>query len=203
MYICVEGVDGCGKNVQADLLCQYFRDQGLDPLQVHEPDEGLPGGAELRRLLQMGADQEAYPGLFLANRMVLQAVKVVPALAAEQPVVSVRSFISSLVYQQQDQWPLPWLLDIHRMLPVKPTHIVIIDIEPEEAAERLNRRNTAKEHYEQIDIQRRNRARYLDLASSGVLQSFVAPGGVVSVVSGNGTVQETHEQISNLFSRSV
>lgn len=198
-YVVLDGIDGSGKDSQADLLVRHFRCANNESaIKVNEPDNESPTGKLLREMLKEGTYPEAHAAMFLADRMILQTRTVKPALEAGVHVVSSRSFLSTLVYQQ-DHHPLQWLLDIHRALPVKPTHIFFLDIDPEEAATRLNRRNSAKEHYEQIDIQRRNRQRYLDLASSGVLQSFVATGGVVSVVNGNGTVQETHECIKGLF----
>ena len=180
MYLIIEGIDGSGKDSAADLFVKHFQNQGLDHLRIHEPDETLPGGAELRRLMKTGANRETYPGLFMANRMALQMSKVLPALLTGRPVISVRSFLSSLVYQQE-QWPLDWLFDIHRMLPAKPDVIIILDVDPAEGLERVSGRGVAKEAYERLDIQTRNRQRYLDLVSDPRLYDFLAPGGKVIV----------------------
>ncbi|OHD17994.1 MAG: dTMP kinase [Spirochaetes bacterium GWB1_59_5] len=199
MYVVLEGIDGSGKSAQSDALMQHFRERGGNPLQVHEPDETLPGGAELRRLLQFGEHRAAYPGLFLANRMALLSSTVASALQAGRPVISIRSFFSTLVYQQQENWPLNWLIDIHRMLPVRPDLILILDLPPEEGMRRVLQRETAREgtpeFYERIEVQRRNRERYLDLAQLPSIQAMLAPGGRICVVDTSGSKEQTFEHI--------
>lgn len=195
MYLIIEGIDGSGKDSVADLLVKHFQNLGANPLRIHEPDESLPGGEELRHLMKTGDGREAYPGLFMANRMSLHTTKVLPALVVGRPVISVRSFVSTLVYQQE-HWPLDWLFEIHRMLPAKPDVIVILDVDPAVGLERVSGRGVAKEVYERLDIQTRNRQRYLDLIADERIHDFLAPGGRIIVQGTTGVdVQAIHTKI--------
>lgn len=199
-YIILEGQDGSGKDLQAELLMQHFQDNGLDPLLVQEPCSDLPTGKLLRQLLKSGEYQEAHPGLFLADRMTLQAHVIKPALEAGRPVVSVRSFLSTVCYQTE-QYDVSWLWDIHRILPVKPTHVVILDVDPEVASKRMDVDNRTREIFERIEIQKRIRQRYLDLPSSGRFWDSLEPHGKCKIVPtpGNMTVagskQWIHQEI--------
>jgi len=198
MYVLFEGLDGTGKDLQTDRLVQRFLNQGQNPLRVHEPDEAMPGGTELRALLKSGEHQEAQLGLFVANRMALQASKVRPALAENRPVISVRSFVSTLVYQQEQGYPLDWLIDIHRMLPCKATHLILLDLDPEVALSRATWRPGHMEFYEKLDIQRRNRQRYLDLVS--MAGGFMSDPKRVGVINALGTPDEVEARITEFLS---
>jgi dTMP kinase len=194
MYVIFEGNDGGGKDSQADMLVSRLIQKGQNPLRVAEPCEDLPHGRLLRDLLSSGEHQASHAALFLADRMALQESIVCPALQAGRPVVSVRSFLSTLVYQQEN-WPLGWLLDIHRMMLAKPTVIIYLDIDPQEGLDRVGKRGTGKEVYEKIDILERNRARYLSLMEGDDLTALMEPHCLRVIVDASGTREEVHEAI--------
>lgn len=211
--IVVEGIDGSGKDTQADMLVSRLIEAGLDPLRVAEPCEELPHGRLLRELLRSGEYQASHAPLFLADRMALQEAIVAPALALGRPVVSVRSFLSTLVYQQEN-WPLGWLIDIHRQMLTKPNVVVYLDINPQEGLDRVGKRGSDKEVYERIDILERNRQRYLRLVDpdntmraenwptlAGTAPDHDPLGGLVAdgclrlVINASGSRDETHDAI--------
>jgi dTMP kinase len=189
-YIVLEGTDSTGKNTQADLLVNWFTNQNYKVLLVTEPDSDLPTGKLLRQVLRTGDLKSAHAALFLADRLALQETKMLPFIK-ENPdgiVIGVRSFISTLVYQQ-DQWPLDWLIDLHRTLPLVPDLVLLLDISTELALERLRKRNQTKEYYENPELQERSRQRYHDLTK---LPHLV---GQFSIVDASGSVGETHSKI--------
>lgn len=182
MYIVFEGIDGSGKDTQADMLTMLWSEiKDLEPLRINEPDAESSTGKLLREWLKSGDHPKAHAALFLADRMVMQPAKIIPALQAGRDVICVRSFVSTLIYQQE-HWPLEWLIEIHRMLPAKPDVIVILDVVPAVGLERVSGRGVAKEVYERLDIQTRNRKRYLDLVTVESLHDFLAPGGKIIVI---------------------
>jgi dTMP kinase len=189
MYVILEGIDGTGKDTQADLLTDRL---GSDTLRVNEPDSSLPTGKLLRQMLKDGTYVEAHAAMFLADRMALLSTKVRPALEAGQDVVSVRSWMSTLVYQQEN-WPLDWLVDIHRQLPAKATHLIVLDLAPKVALGRATRRPGHNEFYEKLEIQQRNRERYLDIAAKA--GQFMSPGGRVGVLDASGSPEAVHARI--------
>jgi len=195
VYVAFDGCDGCGKDTQADLLTEELRRHGHDPLRINEPDVTEPMGALLRTMLKTGAYPESHAPLFLAARLALLWHKIIPALDKGRPVVSSRCFMSTLVYQQET-WPLDWLFEIHK-LPVKIDHLFILDVDPVEAAERLNRRPTAPEYYERLDVQTRNRQRYLDLSRDPRMDQFVKPCGIDRIPTCG--VENVHEDVMALL----
>lgn len=196
-YVIIEGPDRAGKDTQANLLIHRMRDVGMDPLLVNEPCEDLPTGKLLRQLLKTGEFCETHVGLFLADRMALQSRVIRPAIEAGRPVVSVRSFLSTLCYQAED-WPSDWLYDIHEILPIKPTHVVILDVSPEEAQQRMGHDTRAPEVYEKIEVQRRVRQRYLDLPYQDRFWKLLHPTGW-SVVIPEAPLEEVHHRVWNFI----
>lgn len=194
----IEGTDGSGKDSQADLLYTRLVDLGLNPLRVAEPCEDLPTGKLLRQLLSSGEYRKAHAALFLADRMALYESMVQPALDAGRPVISVRSFLSTLVYQQEN-WPLEWLQDIHKQMPAKPNVVIWLDVDPETGMSRVGKRALAKEVYEKIDIQQRNRARYRSLleGTPARVAPLLAPDARILHIDANQTRFQMHTDIWN------
>ena len=190
-YYVFEGGDGTGKDTQGDRLYARLAKSG-PALRVNEPDSSLPTGQLLRQMLKDGSYVEAHAAMFLADRMAMLSTKVRPFLASGGSVVSVRSWMSTLVYQQEN-WPLEWLFDIHKQLPCKATHLIVLDLDPEVALQRATKRPGHMEFYEKVDIQRRNRQRYLDIAEQA--GQFLAPGGRVGVLDASGTPDEVEALI--------
>jgi len=149
-------------------------------------------------MLKEGTYIEAHAAMFLADRMAMLSEKVRPALAEGRDVVSVRSWMSTLVYQQET-WPLDWLMDLHRQLPARATHLILLDLDPEVALGRATRRPGHNEFYEKLDIQKRNRQRYLDLVPHA--GHFLAPGGRVGVIDANGEPKEVHIRLMEWIAR--
>ena len=194
MYVIIEGPDGTGKDTQADLLVDrlYARHGCKGVLRVNEPDSTLPTGQLLRRMLKEGDFIEAHAAMFLADRMAMLSTKAKPAIDKGEDVVSVRSFLSTLVYQQEN-WPVEWLMELHRFLPAKADHLIILNIDPEVALQRSRKRPGPDEFYEKLDIQQRVQARYLELASQ--LRPFIDMDGAVHVIDANGSIGEVHDRI--------
>jgi len=181
-YIVVEGIDGSGKDLQAEVLMRSLQDEGYDPLKVAEPSD-LPTGRLLREMLSSGKHRSCHPALFLADRLALQEETLVAALEAGRPLVSVRSFISTLAYQQLD-WPLDWLVELHSLLPVKPDFVIYLDIDPTVGLERVGKRKTPTEMYEKVETLTRVRQNYMDLVdpqryAGRLLKKLIAPEAVV------------------------
>jgi len=180
-YCLIEGPDRSGKDSQAALLMDHLKAEGYDPLLVTEPCSDLPTGRLLRELLKSGEYVETHPGLFLADRMALQIRVIRPALDTGRPVVSVRSFLSTICYQQE-HWPSDWLWDIHRVLPVRPSHVIILDVEPREAIRRKATEPGRDEMYETLAIQERVRQRYLDLPNEDRFWEHLGADGWAAVI---------------------
>ena len=161
MYVIVEGIDGCGKDSHAQALYDFLESEGQNPLLVAEPYEMTETGKLLRKYLREHTNPEALFGLFIANRFDLQHEVIKPALDEGRPVISVRGFPSTLVYQQ-DKYGLEYLFRTHQYMPVFPTHVAILDVDVSTAMKRIHERGEVKEVFEKEDFLKKCRRRYLD-----------------------------------------
>ena len=102
VFITFEGLDGCGKSTQMDLLASALRDRGYVVLVTREPGGTALGEAVRQVLLDpryhgMSARSEAL--LYAAARAHLVEQLIRPALADGQVVLCDRYLDSSLAYQ--------------------------------------------------------------------------------------------------------
>jgi dTMP kinase len=100
VLVTFEGVDGSGKSTQADLLRDWFEQEGRNVVITREPG-GTPLGERVRDLLLNGEGMAPWTeaALFAAARAELVDRVIGPALADGAEVVCDRYLDSSLAYQ--------------------------------------------------------------------------------------------------------
>jgi dTMP kinase len=102
LFITFEGLDGCGKSTQMDLLAAALRDRGYVVLVTREPG-GTPLGEAIRDMLldprHKGMSARAEALLYAAARAHLVQEVIRPALQDGQVVLCDRYLDSSLAYQ--------------------------------------------------------------------------------------------------------
>lgn len=102
LFITFEGLDGCGKSTQMDLLADDLRDHGYVVTITREPG-GTAVGEDIRRLLldpqHHGMSARAEALLYAAARAHLVEKVIRPALDDGQVVLCDRYLDSSLAYQ--------------------------------------------------------------------------------------------------------
>jgi len=101
LFVTLEGVDGCGKTTQAQLLADRLRASGHCVVLTRQPG-GTVIGERLRELLLTPGNPippAAELFLYLADRAVHVAEAVVPALEKGCVVVCERYTDSTLAYQ--------------------------------------------------------------------------------------------------------
>lgn len=147
-YVVLDGPDGCGKSSQAVALAAFLRDSGRAVLHVREPGS-TPVGEALRSLLLSPATGELQTItealLFSAARAELVAKVIAPARERGEIVVAERCYLSTVVYQALASSPgleLSWLFDLTRRVHGAhlPAAIYVLDVPPEVAAHRRQRR---------------------------------------------------------------
>ena len=101
LFITVEGIDGCGKSTQLNLLAEYLRAKGYDVVFTREP--GCKGLGEGIRNMLLNYDGEVSNAcekfLFLADRAQNIDTIVKPAVNAGKIVLCDRHIDSTLAYQ--------------------------------------------------------------------------------------------------------
>jgi dTMP kinase len=102
LFITFEGLDGCGKSTQMDLLADALRDRGYVVTITREPG-GTAVGEDIRKLLldpqHRGMSARAEALLYSAARAHLVEKVIRPALDDGQVVLCDRYLDSSLAYQ--------------------------------------------------------------------------------------------------------
>lgn len=165
-YVVLEGISGSGKDTQARLLVPRLRELGRDVVQVNEPGSKFKsarnswGPQPLDRVIELF--------LLLPDRYELINERVLPALAHGDIVVSVRSYLSAIVYQSQPQYDSASIAFMHHFVP-EPDLVILYDLDTEVAYDRCCRRaedgNGGMGAHERPEALEAHRRLYLELAS--------------------------------------
>lgn len=164
-YIVIEGISGAGKTTQADMLYTRYQQEDFEPVIVHEPTGWYSAMRETLDARQR--DRQTQLLLLLTDRYINVRHDIEDAQLEGRPVISDRSYLSSMVYQSGVGWlsaaNIAWL---HTLIP-QPTHLFVLDLPAEDALERIDARleatqaqRGAHETLEQLSV---HRERYLSL----------------------------------------
>jgi dTMP kinase len=189
-FICIEGLDGCGKTTQAKLLAKKLG-KSRNALYTAEPSRGKIGTYIRNRCLygekRLSTVVEAL--LFAADRIEHLENEVLPALREGRLVISDRYVYSSLAYQGAAGLSLKWIKKVNKHA-LKPDLAVFIDVDPKTVMYRLKRKRSVMEN---METQQRVRDVYL---------KFVAKGELVRL-DGNRAKNEVAETLSALVLKSL
>lgn len=141
-YLVIEGTDGSGKNSVADALMEH---EGY--VQVAEPCPESPFYAAIRQGLKDPQKEKALLPLFHQDRLWTIENVIEPLLSQGKKVISVRSFLSTLVYQKQSH-PENVVDDICSSLPLYPDTLIFLDLPVEESMRRISDRGLEREVFE-------------------------------------------------------
>jgi dTMP kinase len=183
VFICIEGLDGCGKTTQAKLLAKKLR-KSHNAVYTAEPSRGEIGTFIRKRYLynekRLSTVVEAL--LFAADRVEHVKNEVLPALREGQLVISDRYVYSSLAYQGAAGLSLEWIEKVNEHA-LKPDLAVFIDVDPKTVMRRLKPKRSVMENMETLQKVR------------DVYLKFVAKGELVRI-DGNRTKAEVAEALS-------
>lgn len=166
-YVVIEGISGSGKSTQMEMLYDRYKNAGYTPITMHEPTSWY-------RTIKSGLgtnqkDLVTQSLLLLLDRYLNVREVVQNALAQGNPVVSDRSYLSSMVYQvSEGSLSAPDIANLHMILP-QPTNIFLLDVEPQEALLRIETRarlrNIPFGEHEKLEQLALHRERFLSLTS--------------------------------------
>lgn len=186
-FITFEGGEGAGKSTQITRLAERLRAGGHDVLVTREPG-GSPGAEAVRHVLLSGAAEPFGPVmeaiLFAAARSDHVEQVIRPAVERGTVVLCDRFMDSSRVYQGVTGDLDPKFMAALEKVAVNgmiPDLTLILDIEPEEGLKRASTRRgaDAADRYEKetIDVHRRRREAYLEIADAEPERCIVVDAG--------------------------
>ncbi len=160
--IVFEGIDGSGKTTQATMLHEYLREKGYDVILTREPTDTIIGGV-IRSILKghIRMSEKVLPFLFAADRINHIEEVIKPALEEGKIVICDRYYLSNLAYQW-DGFPIDWLKELERFV-IEPDIVIILDVNPRIAIERMEKERFYFMLYEKIEKLERVRKNFLEI----------------------------------------
>lgn len=145
-FFTFEGIDGCGKTTQLNLLADYLHRLNLRVVITREPG-GTPMGESVRKILLSGQSRDIGPHaellLMFASRAQNVAQVIAPALAQGKIVLCDRFTDASLAYQGYGRGldrRFIRALDRFACRGLKPDLTFVLDITPRTSLHRARKR---------------------------------------------------------------
>jgi len=201
-FVTFEGIEGCGKTTQIQLLSNRLEEQGIDHLLTREPG-GTTAGDQIRRLV---LDPATVIGpwcellLYAAARAQHLEQVIRPALAEGRLVLCDRFTDATRAYQGFGRGlPLEIIEQLHALGPLalEPDLTILIDIDPETALPRAADRDRAKT-VDESRFEQENRA-FHDRVRRGYLELARRFPGRFAIVDGRGGIAEVGARVGAAF----
>ena len=180
LFVSLEGIDGAGKSTQLQAVVDVLRSAGREVVLSREPG-GTEVGEKIRELLLHQTMRPATEALLMFAARQEHVLRVIePALLNGVDVVCDRFTAATLAYQGGGKGiPTERLEALARWVHpgLQPDVIVLIDVPPEVAAQRLAQtRQRDRFEQESVDFFARVRANYLQQASAAPDRWLVVDG---------------------------
>ena len=174
MYIVFEGIDGAGKSSQIQLLKEWLEENGLEVELLVEPTDSKVGKLIRELLTYDNATTETMQKtlglLFAADRML-----IMDKLNDENKIIiSDRSFISSLAYQE----PKDWINEINKYAK-KPDLVLLLDLDVATSVKRC----AGEDSFENEEFLNKVKENYLDVIKEFNYEIIDANNGINKVSS--------------------
>ena len=199
LFITFEGIDGCGKSTQLNLLSEYLKNNGVEVLITREPGaKGL--GERIREILlnydgDVSSNCEAF--LFLADRAQHIDTIVKPAIEAGKIVLCDRHTDSTIAYQGYGRG-----VDLQRLKMLnnlatsgfKPDLTFVFDVDVETSLARVGK-NQDRMESAGVEFFEKVRNGYLEIAKQEPAR--------VKVISSKDTIENIFEQVKIEMQRCI
>lgn len=200
MFISLDGIDGGGKSTQIELLANWLISQG-HRVQTHRDPGSTKLGTAVREILLHREDiplaNTTEMLLYMAARAQLVSENIRPALQAGETIVCDRFLLANVVYQGsaggldvEDLWRVGQIATAGCM----PELTIVLDIDPEIAASRIQRG--------QDRLEKRGIA-YFQKVRAGFIEQLPRCGGTTAMIDANCDVQTIHKQIIDMVQKQI
>src|SRR5215510_13891391 len=205
LFITLEGIDGCGKSTQGEMLAGKLKQRGFEIVVTREPG-GTVIGEGVRKLLVSDASVHIAPTtellLYVAARAQHVAELIRPAVKAGRMVISDRYTDSTVAFQGYGRGlDLDVIERLNRFATggLKPDLTIVFDLDPNTARSRSGSRPVGgllgafdEQH---ADFHARMRAGYLRMAQNEPSR--------IRVVDASGSADETHAQVMSVVLKKI
>jgi dTMP kinase len=195
VFIAFEGLDGCGKSTQLNLLFNYLKSLNKKVIKVREPG-GTEVGETIRSILlnrDIDINERAELLLFLSSRAQLVEEIIKPAIKSGYYVLADRFADSSVAYQGGGRnlgMETVDLLNRFATDNVYPDLVFFIDISVDLALKRLNVKNKDRLEKEGRNFLEKVRNSYMEIAKTK--SNFI-------IINGERDVNEIFSEIKEIM----
>ncbi len=185
LFIVIEGIDGTGKSTQAKMLERALQEAGKTVILDREPSDG-PYGKILRDSATTGrlSPQEELD-LFHKDRKHHLDEVILPALQRGETVILDRYYFSTMAYQGQRGFDPQEIRETNLRFAPNPDILFILDLEVDQARERIGVRGDTTNEFEQRDALQYCRDTFLSVSN----EEFA------HVIDSSQTLDEIHQQM--------
>lgn len=165
-FIVIEGIDGSGKTTQAQLLKNYLELKGERVLLTTSPSDWYREQNEVKKYISSGITKFSINTLAIlsaTDRMMRIDDTILRALENGDSVICVRYVYSTYGYFKIRGADEEFVENINK-LAIKPTHGILLEIDPNKSVERINKREGEKTFEEKSD--------YLSLVQEEMLKKW-------------------------------
>lgn len=201
-FITFEGIDGCGKTTQLNLLVDWLNQQQVDFVVTREPGS-TPVGDGIRSILldsktkHLTAIGEAL--LYYASRIQNVEQVIRPALDQGKIVFCDRFHDASWAYQGFGrQLGIEFMRNLDDLVldGFHPDHTILIEIDIETSIRRAKARNTTSPHDEnRFELEARE---FFERVAAGYRWLAQREPGRIHVMNGNRTAEEIQADVREL-----
>ncbi len=151
LFVCIEGIDGCGKTTQAKLLIDRLKENGNVVSLYSYPTHDSRYGKIIREEFLAGKIEMSVEEQFLLYLLDMQSdkKKILGELSSGNMVMSERYFISTIAYQSAGNFDYEKAKAVEEIMALpRPDIVFYIDLEPEIAFERKKKQKGKTDRFE-------------------------------------------------------
>lgn len=197
LFVSFEGIDGCGKSTQIELLSKKLNKTNYTVVTTEEPG-GTSGAHEIRKLLlrenKLNWSVESETLLFMAARRDHVEKVIKPAINQNNIVICDRFMDSTTVYQGMRSAQAKAIsLYLFKLIGIDPDITFLIDMEPETALDRALNRKSKENRFENygLKFQKEVRKKFLEIADNHPKR--------FKVINGNQSISQIGDQVYKLL----
>ncbi len=203
LFITFEGIEGCGKTTQMNLLSDYLKNEGFPVLKTREPG-GTKIGEKIRDILlnpdnkKMANETEIL--LYGASRTQHIEEIIKPALKSGKIVLCDRYADSTLAYQGFGRnMGISFIKRAYRLSlgTIQPDLTILLDLDVKAGLDRIKNRKGGNDRIEKEKIAFHNRVR------KGYLKLAKASRGRIKVVRADKRIDEIQKEIKDIVIRKL